>query len=95
MGKTKRKIHIRERLANTLDLPLDAFLDITRITMLSDKDLLIENYDGLYLYSDNEITVTAEGKRLTVLGSGLVITGAFGGRMVITGTIRSVSYSDD
>ena len=95
MNKTKRKIHIKERIAKTLDLPLDTMCDMTRITLLGDREMLIENYDGIYLYSENEITLTVQKRRLTVMGSNLVITGAFDDRMIIIGTISKVFYSED
>lgn len=94
MSNKKRKIHIRERLAKTLDLPIDSLCDMTRITLLGDSELLIERFRGLYLYSENEIILTIDGKRLTVTGADLVITGAFSDRMMIVGKIESIAYSD-
>ena len=94
MGKTKRKIHIREHIADTLELPLDALYDMTRITLISDKQLMIERFDGLYLYGDDQIIITVDRRKLTVTGSDLVINGAYSDRMLITGRIQSIAYSD-
>lgn len=94
MDKKKRKIHIGERLARTLDLPIDSLSNMTRITLLGDSEMLIESFDGIYLYSEAEISLSLDGRRMTVKGSSLVITGAFADRMKITGTIKSIAYSD-
>lgn len=94
MGKGKRKIHIRKRIAEVLDLPLDALCNMTRVTILSNCQMLIESYDGIYFYSDKEIIITLADKMLSVSGEHLEVEGASDERMMISGVITGLKYGD-
>ena len=94
MGKGKRKIHIKRRIAEVLDLPLDAVCNVTRITLLSNAQMLIESYEDLYLYSDKEIIITLEGKKLSISGEQLEIIGATDDRLMVFGIIRCLEYRE-
>ena len=51
----KRKIKLRKRMAEVLDLPEDIVLDVPKLTLIGNETMLIENHSGIYEYSDDII----------------------------------------
>lgn len=51
----KRKIKLRKRMAEVLDLPEDIVLDVPKLTLIGNETMLIEEHSGIYEYSDDII----------------------------------------
>ena len=51
----KRKIKLRKRMAEVLDLPEDIVLDVPKLTLIGNETMLIANHSGIYEYSDDII----------------------------------------
>jgi len=86
---------LRRQMADWLDLPRDAVLDVPRITLIGDLQLVVENHRGLLEYSEERITVGAPRGRLAVLGRDLVIGTVNGEAITVTGQIRALQFEPD
>ena len=75
MGKYNDKA---ELLADRLDLPADALVGSTRLSLCGRRRLMIENHHGIISYGENLTEVSCGGVKLAVRGDGLRI----GGRII-------------
>lgn len=88
----RRKVN---RFFELLDLPVEAGIELPRITMLGRSDLLLENHDGVLKYTSVCIrAATCEGT-FTVNGAKLVILQSAQRRLVIRGEIESIGFGDN
>ena len=63
------------------------------IELLGDRRLLVENHRGILLYGRDEIEVKLTIGTLCVVGCGLCIAYMSKHRLVINGTVKSLSIS--
>lgn len=62
------------------------------LQIMSNKQILIENYRKLILYTNNEIIVDAKDCRVKILGNSLFIDFYSRYEMIINGTICEVIF---
>lgn len=62
----------------------------TKITVVDFRGVLIEGHKGLYLYSEDEISVNLKKSRITLRGKGLHFSEINGDEIYITGEIKEI-----
>ncbi|MBO5008712.1 MAG: YabP/YqfC family sporulation protein [Clostridia bacterium] len=67
----------------------------TVVTITGDVHMIIENYISIKLFSEDKLLVELDGFDLLVSGKGLVIEFFSPSRLVLTGTIKNISYLSD
>ena len=90
MGKHKIKLH--RRVLEALDLPEDATGEITRITMVGQEHLLIENHKGIYEYGKTVVRLAANTGTLVIQGDALELLELSSQRLYVAGHIVSAGY---
>ena len=65
------------------------------IRLLGNKEVIIENYKGIHLYTSNRIIVTCKKVSVQILGEQLQIRYFSGCDMKITGIIHTITYISD
>ena len=60
--KEKPVKNFKERLNNIFDMPTDVILDVPKVTVTSDNNVVIENFGGILEYSQNLIKVKTKSK---------------------------------
>ncbi|VBB06086.1 sporulation protein yabp/yqfc [Lucifera butyrica] len=85
----KRKL---QALAGFLEIPEDIVLDLPRITMLGNKQLLIENHKGIIEYTSSLVRVKLSQGELIVNGSELMLGNLQIEQILIEGLIGTLKY---
>jgi len=87
-----RSRRLRQRLANAFELPSDVVLDLPRIVLVGNIQVVIENHRGLIEYSPGRIRVGVDAGQVVLTGEGLVIGTAGAEDMIILGRITGLEY---
>lgn len=87
--KEKRSKAVREKIGQILDMPLDMIKGYSRMTVIGNESILIENYKGIMEYEDDIIRLS---NNICVLGNKLFIEEITDDEILITGDIRSIEF---
>ena len=79
-------------LAKILEIPQDIILDLPRITMLGNKQILIENHRGIIEYTSNLVRIKLNYGELAVNGTGFTLGNLQPEQILIEGIIHHVQY---
>lgn len=88
----RRQKGVLQSLARRLDIPQDIVLDLPRITMLGNKQILIENHKGIIEYTSQLVRISLSQGELTVIGAGLMLGNLQQEQILVEGEIREVRY---
>jgi len=81
-----------QKLAGLLEIPQDIVMDLPRITMLGNKQLLVENHKGIIEYTPSLVRIKLSQGELIVKGSGLTLGNFQAEQILIEGTVREIQY---
>jgi len=87
--REKRGKVIREKMGQILDMPLDLIKDYSRMTVIGNESVLIENYKGIMEYEDDNIRLS---NCIHIFGNGLLIEEITDNEIVITGNIKKIEF---
>lgn len=90
MKKRGRTGQFLERAATILDLPADAVAGVSRVELVGDKELRIENHKGILSYGTEEIHVSGGVFVIKIIGHDLELRAMTGMELLITGRIHSL-----
>ncbi len=102
MKKKKKEMRIKEteykksraeRIAEALDLPKDIVLNLPKLIFTGNRELFIENYQGIVEYSDTVIRLNTSECLLKVTGRGLGIKNIATEEITLCGEIKSLEFS--
>lgn len=89
MGKIKTNA---ELLADRLDLPTDAALGMTKLTVFGRRKLLIENHQGIKAYENEFIMIDCVNSKVSIRGNNLILTAMDEKDMIISGNLLSIEF---
>ncbi|EAX48242.1 protein of unknown function DUF1429 [Thermosinus carboxydivorans Nor1] len=89
MRSKKRSL---QTLARLLEIPQDIILDLPRITMLGNKQLLVENHKGIIEYTPTTVRVKLNQGELIVHGTNLTLGNLQAEQILVEGTVGVVRY---
>lgn len=81
-----------QSLAGFLEIPQDIVLDMPRITMLGNKQLLVENHKGIIEYTPSLVRIKLNQGELFILGEDLTLGNLQAEQILIEGVIQEVKY---
>ncbi|MBP2649685.1 MAG: sporulation protein YqfC [Firmicutes bacterium] len=81
-----------ERLAALLEIPDDIVLDLPRITMLGNKQLLVENHKGIIEYTSPLVRIKLNNGELIITGQDLTLGNLQAEQILVEGTVTGVKY---
>ncbi len=81
-----------QAMAAFLEIPPDIVLDMPRLTMLGNKQLLVENHKGIIEYTSGLVRVKLNQGELAVTGDSLSIGNLQQEHILVEGTIRRLEY---
>lgn len=84
---------LRDRLVSLLELPGDVLLDVARVTLVGDVELVVENHRGIVQYTEDRVGLSIPEGTLTVEGEELRIAAISPEQVIILGRIRSLRYT--
>lgn len=88
----QRKKGQLQKLAGILDIPEDIVMDLPRITMLGNKQILIENHKGIIEYTKTLVRIKINKGHLLINGQGLVLGNLQMEQILVEGTVEEVKY---
>ena len=86
---------LRRFLSRFLELPEDLLLDLPRLTLIGDLQVLIENHRGLRAFSPEYVIVETAKGQLEVHGASLHIGAVDREAIIVTGAIVSVRFGGE
>ena len=81
-----------QRLANILEIPQDIVLDLPRITMLGNRQLLIENHKGIIEYTPSFVRIKLNQGELIIQGKKLTLGNLQIEQILVEGTVGEIKY---
>lgn len=88
------KRDLRDKMASIFELPADVVLDVPRISLVGDMELVVENHRGLSEYEANRVVLAVAGGSVEVSGLELSIGSVSPDQITIRGKIRGFRYLD-
>jgi len=85
---------IRQTLGDTFELPRDIVLDVPRLTLLGNSQLLVENHRGIILYNEEKIRFNTNIGEFVISGEDLVIKDISQIEMLIEGRVTGITILD-
>jgi len=82
----------REKLVEALELPKEILLDMTKLTMLGNNNLVIENYKGIVEYENDRIRINTAKGLIRIQGEDLKIKEITSEDIMISGRIGSLEF---
>lgn len=90
MEERRRKETLMEKTAQALDLPADAVAGLPHLSLVGDRELLVENHRGILAYGTEEIHIGGGRLVVRVKGNGLQLRAMNERELLITGQIFGV-----
>ena len=75
-----------------VELPGEIIYGEVLLRMYGDREVLIENYKGILLYTQEEIAIACKKLTLRIYGADLHIRYFSGSDMKVTGRIHTITY---
>lgn len=91
-GKVKTKRDFKERFTEMLELPKEIVLNMPKLTMLGNGDLIIENYKGILEYDEGVIRINTTSGTIKVAGQDIYIKEITAENIMIYGNIMSLEF---
>lgn len=85
---------IKQRVATLLELPGDLLLDVARITLVGNMELLIENHRGIVDYAQDRVTLRVPQGSIAIAGENLEIGSISPDGVTVLGKILQINYLD-
>ena len=91
-NKKELKKDFKNHMVESLELPKDLVYRAAIVTVMGNRELLLENYKGILEYEKEYIRIHAKSCRILVRGKNLNISYYTNEEMKITGIIQSIEY---
>lgn len=85
------KRNAREKLELALDMPVDMIKGCSRMTIIGNESILVENYKGIIEYEENVIRLS---NNINIFGGNLNIEEITDDDILITGIIKNVEFEN-
>jgi sporulation protein YqfC len=86
------KVNLKEKVTEILELPKEVVLNMPKLTMLGNGDLIIENYKGIIEYESGRIRINTSSGIILVTGSYLLIKEITSEDIMINGEICALEF---
>jgi len=81
-----------QALAGLLEIPQDIVLDLPRITMLGNKQVLVENHKGIIEYTSSLLRIRLNQGELVIGGENLSLGSLQSEQLFVEGVIAEIRY---
>lgn len=82
----------KQNIADKLDLPRDVILNMPKITVTGDNEIIIENHKGVVLFGENQVKINSGVGLISIFGSRFEILFMGGSTITIGGKFKSIAY---
>ncbi|OPX46440.1 YabP family protein [Ruminiclostridium hungatei] len=91
--KPVKKPNLKERVTEVLELPKEIVLNMPKLTMLGNGDLIVENYKGILEYDEGIIRLNTASGIIRVTGADIYIKEITMESIMIFGNIQSLEFT--
>lgn len=95
MPKNKKKENsrsLREKFANVFDMSKEVILDTSKITLLGNKEITVENYKAILECTEKIIKIFNTSEIINISGENLQMKAITQDILYIVGIIKSVNF---
>lgn len=92
MSLRSQRQRLQKKLAHLLEIPDDIVLDLPRITLLGNMQMLIENHKGIIEYTAELVRVRLNHKEIVISGVGLSLGNLQAEELIVEGEITGLSF---
>lgn len=85
---------VREKIVDTLELPVDVALNLPKIVILAKKEITVENHKGIVRFSNTELVVNTSLGHLIIEGDNFEIAFVGGATITLKGNFKGVVYDN-
>lgn len=82
----------KETIAEKLDIPRDIVLNLPKITITGDNEIIIENHKGVILFEEGQIKINSTVGMIEINGSKFEVLFMGGNTLTLSGKFRSITY---
>ncbi|MDF2987508.1 MAG: sporulation protein YqfC [Eubacterium sp.] len=90
--EVKKKQNLKERVTEILELPKEIVLNMPKLTMLGNGDLIVENYKGIVEYDEGIVRLNTTSGIIKVSGTNILIKEITLESIMIFGEIKSLEF---
>ncbi|HHV59589.1 MAG TPA: sporulation protein YqfC [Clostridiaceae bacterium] len=93
-GKDKGKLQskVKEKILEALELPKEAAINASKLSMIDGGNLIIENYKGIVEYESDRIRVNTSKGIIKITGRDLILREITSENILINGEIDSLEF---
>ena len=85
-------MNLKETIADRLDMPKDAVLDVSKLIITGNREIYIENYKGIAEYTTETVRLGTGTGIIQLKGESLVIKSIGTDEITLAGKIKSVEF---
>ncbi len=86
------KPKLKEKMTELLELPKEVVLNVPKLVMIGDGNLIIENYRGVIEYDVERVRVNTGSGIIKITGEGLVIKEITSEDILVDGKIKVLEF---
>lgn len=90
--KRKRLEEVKSAVTDLFDLPKEITLNLPKISMIGNNQMLVENHKGIIEYTPQRIRVNSTVGLIRVQGSDLKLRNIATDDIMITGTMKIIEF---
>lgn len=88
-----RKKKIQQGLANAFEIPEDTLLNLPKVTMMGNTQVVIENHMGVIEYTSQKLRISVSFGEIEITGSDFFLKNIFSDELSLQGKIQSVVFN--
>ncbi|WP_418790687.1 sporulation protein YqfC [Phosphitispora sp. TUW77] len=93
MSWHNRKKQIQQQVANVFDIPRDLMMDLPKVVLIGDVQVLVENHRGIMIYTPEMIKVSTTIGDLAIAGTDLTLKNILPDEIMVEGRIKSLIFA--
>lgn len=83
---------MKEKFAEMLELPKELMLGLPKLTLIGNRDMMIENYKSVMEYGSARIKINTGSGIVKITGAGLLIKEITSEDIIISGAIHALDF---
>ncbi len=91
-NEEEKKTDLREKMTELLELPKEVVLNIPKITIVGNRNLIVENYKGIVEYDNTRIRINTGNGIIRITGEKLEIREITSEDILVCGEMSALEF---
>lgn len=83
---------VGHRISDMLELPKEVFFDLSRVVIIGNLQVSVENHHGLVAYDGTSLTLNLRAGQMVIEGENLVLGLVGANEITVTGRVGNVRF---